>query len=344
MEKLTENSTGNKKRCEVVDIAKGVGILFVILGHCCIGGGIHQWIYSFHMALFFFLSGTVFKTTTIRNQISKKSRSLLLPFFAFSAFGLAITILVPFWREDLSWTGFMKDVYTMYPESIHLTSIWFLFGLFWVCLVAQFVLNMKNTIAILVSIAFMFLVEIIITKSGFKGIIPYGELPLKIDSSLAFLPLFMAGFYSKKWVQKPSQSVLISILGTTITLLVSLLISRTNGTVYASIGQINNPFLFLAESCVGICFVLFLSSLLNRNWYSKSIFTWLGRNSLYILGFQAITYRLSVEIINIICNSNYSINELPVFWTLVSFLTTLIISTILTVALNSVRIGRRKNE
>lgn len=39
MEKLTGNSTERNKRFSIIDIAKGIGILFVILGHCVGGGG-----------------------------------------------------------------------------------------------------------------------------------------------------------------------------------------------------------------------------------------------------------------------------------------------------------------
>ena len=52
------------KRSSEFDILKGIGILLVIIGHVCdylmIGGGWANWhriIYSFHMPLFFFVSG-----------------------------------------------------------------------------------------------------------------------------------------------------------------------------------------------------------------------------------------------------------------------------------------------
>ena len=52
------------KRSSEFDILKGIGILLVIIGHVCnhlmIGGGAANWhniIYSFHMPLFFFVSG-----------------------------------------------------------------------------------------------------------------------------------------------------------------------------------------------------------------------------------------------------------------------------------------------
>lgn len=53
-------------RIEWVDILKGIAIICVFIGHTTndnygnISGLLHMWIYSFHMPLFFFLSGYVF--------------------------------------------------------------------------------------------------------------------------------------------------------------------------------------------------------------------------------------------------------------------------------------------
>ena len=50
------------KRIEYLDIARGIGIFLVVLGHCY---SLPEWmwhlIYSVHMPLFFVLSGYVFK-------------------------------------------------------------------------------------------------------------------------------------------------------------------------------------------------------------------------------------------------------------------------------------------
>ena len=40
-----------------VDIYKGLGIVFVVLGHVFYDNYIGQWIYSFHMPMFFILYG-----------------------------------------------------------------------------------------------------------------------------------------------------------------------------------------------------------------------------------------------------------------------------------------------
>ena len=58
-----ENTMINKKRIEWVDIAKGIGIFLMVMGHTGIPRIGNQWIYSFHMPLFFFISGFLFNTS-----------------------------------------------------------------------------------------------------------------------------------------------------------------------------------------------------------------------------------------------------------------------------------------
>jgi fucose 4-O-acetylase-like acetyltransferase len=52
-------------RLEHIDVAKGIGIILVVLGHNWIirteKGELFRIIFSFHMPLFFFLSGVLFK-------------------------------------------------------------------------------------------------------------------------------------------------------------------------------------------------------------------------------------------------------------------------------------------
>ena len=42
-----------KNRIDWIDMAKGYGMLAVIIAHICTGP-LHAWIYTFHMPLFFF--------------------------------------------------------------------------------------------------------------------------------------------------------------------------------------------------------------------------------------------------------------------------------------------------
>lgn len=65
-------------RIEWVDIAKGFGIILVVIGHMVKGNGIvGQYIWAFHMPLFFFLSGMFMRPTELFiSLIAKKARQL----------------------------------------------------------------------------------------------------------------------------------------------------------------------------------------------------------------------------------------------------------------------------
>lgn len=82
-----------KERDGSVDVLRGLGILLVVSGHASSGSGLYQFSpYSFHMPLFFFISGLFFselKIEKVSYVLLKNIRSLLLystGFYLFYAF------------------------------------------------------------------------------------------------------------------------------------------------------------------------------------------------------------------------------------------------------------------
>lgn len=89
-----------EERINWADIAKGIGIVLVLLGHAPrdimrmqypLIDFLYYFIYSFHMPLFFFLSGMIFGNTQIKKPsksffafLKKKVRALLIPWLSFS--------------------------------------------------------------------------------------------------------------------------------------------------------------------------------------------------------------------------------------------------------------------
>lgn len=85
--------TNIKQRLTYIDIARAIGILFVVLGHINQfyrdSQGIEYsqiliFIYAFHMPLFFILSGILFSEKTFRNLsflfFVKKVKGLVVPY------------------------------------------------------------------------------------------------------------------------------------------------------------------------------------------------------------------------------------------------------------------------
>lgn len=78
MEKLNQL----KKRIEWVDMSRGFAMILVMLGHTYCAEGIRYWLYTFHVPLFFFLSGYVFsvkKYSSFKEFLISKIKSLFVP-------------------------------------------------------------------------------------------------------------------------------------------------------------------------------------------------------------------------------------------------------------------------
>lgn len=71
----------NKEKIEWLDIAKGLGMVFVMLGHTPCPFFLEKYIFSFHVPLFFFLSGYLFsieKYNKFKDFFNKKINRLIV--------------------------------------------------------------------------------------------------------------------------------------------------------------------------------------------------------------------------------------------------------------------------
>jgi fucose 4-O-acetylase-like acetyltransferase len=75
---------GPRYSIPAIDVARGIGIALVVFGHLNDGSFLRNWIYLFHMPLFFFLSGYLHKVKTdYRGFFEKKFIRLMIPYFSF---------------------------------------------------------------------------------------------------------------------------------------------------------------------------------------------------------------------------------------------------------------------
>lgn len=78
------NNNGSSGRLRFVDIAKGISIICIILGHL----GIHaitRVVFTFHVPIFFLITGYFVSTKmSVRDFAAKKARMLLVPYYVTS--------------------------------------------------------------------------------------------------------------------------------------------------------------------------------------------------------------------------------------------------------------------
>ncbi len=157
-------STG---RLRYIDVARGIAIISIILGHLGING-INRFVFTFHVPIFYFITGYYTKKqTNISAYIKKKARTLLVPYAVASILIIICAILLTIKRGEagkvLSVAGdwiyaALYGAGDQYYQPFYIKSIgaiWFLWATFWGNLFLQLSLRMKELYRI-VFISFLF--------------------------------------------------------------------------------------------------------------------------------------------------------------------------------------------
>ncbi|MBQ9374979.1 MAG: acyltransferase family protein [Ruminococcus sp.] len=162
------------KRLGWADCAKGIGIILVVLGHTIVPSiytsnvvaqFIREFIYNFHMQLFFFISGYLFeygidKYSDKKRFIISKARRLLLPYVFFSAFAYClIAIILRFEKlavilKDGGYysRSFFKAVFETLTHQGHIDKhLWFVYTLFFIFVInIFFVKALKHPVTLII--------------------------------------------------------------------------------------------------------------------------------------------------------------------------------------------------
>ena len=134
----------NPKRIDWIDVAKGIAILLVIIGHTVkFGSATRNVIFSFHMPLFFILSGYTFKLANdipaFILRVKKLIKHLIIPSLIVSVISIFAQWIMHDQHSVLSlWIIIKKMADALWWASgvgVHshpgLGMLWFLFSLFW---------------------------------------------------------------------------------------------------------------------------------------------------------------------------------------------------------------------
>jgi len=123
-----------KEREPYIDCLRGTAIVFVVLGHLNPGMVLETWIYSFHMFLFFFLSGYLFKRKQrFGQQAAAAVKSCLTPYFFWSLCAVLFSLAI---GEYDCLTALCRLLYIGGSVSWN-SPVWFLVVLFWLKLLGQ---------------------------------------------------------------------------------------------------------------------------------------------------------------------------------------------------------------
>lgn len=183
------DSTSINKRIEYLDVAKFVGLVLVCFCHIPFPeGNFHVWVYSFHMPLFFLVSGIFFSVDKF--AIGKAAIQLLVPFLFFNLIACVISICIGFLTSgELKVMGagidfLLKSHYVIGPS-------WFLVSLFIIRIYCGIIIKYFGDIWLIVS-AVIILTLLYYTHENEAWDVA------SLGSSVLGLPFYMIGMYGKR--------------------------------------------------------------------------------------------------------------------------------------------------
>lgn len=314
-----------RNQIEYLTVAKAILIFAIVLGHC--EAPVKNFVYLFHVAAFFFISGYFYKDEYSKRPfyfLKKKVQSIYVPFFVFSYIFLFLHNIFLNLNIYSELTGYKNSSTQYYATNDFINWIvkvptfaidepmagtfWFLVCLFTVnvmfCLLSFAIEKITNKHIEY----YRFFVVSILLVMGFASI--YFDISLKrnLEKSLILLTVFYLGYLYKRNEYKIPFSIYHMLLAFAI-LLVSMLFGKIDivSNIYT------NPLFFLVCSMAGVYFVFSVSKFISGIFPKWILIEYVGNSSLIIMILHFICFKAVNWLQIVIYNyPNYMMAKFPV--------------------------------
>lgn len=302
-----ENKTS---RISYIDIARGFAIIFIVLAHAlgyskhC--RGLYEFLYSFHVVLFFMISGYIFKIKENEKFlyfIKNKFLRIMVPYFVWA---LLFLVVYMFLGQGVGETLNKSSSFDIKTQIINVlygngnnaalkqnSALWFLPALFTMEIIYYFIIklvNKRNKLKIPLIISLVIIGYI--TNTFLKVYLPWG-----INTSLNIGMFFLIGYLCKEHELFTKQK-LFKVYYIIPILIIGVLAACFNKKVsYMSYDYSNFTLALLSGLCLSII-TFYVSYLISKN----KLLEYIGRNTMGILIFHKIILVLFQSKLGIISN------------------------------------------
>lgn len=281
---INYNGIGLKERIEWIDIAKGLGIIFMVLGHGLVGERALYFICSFNMPLFFLIDGMFCKDFILfspehKNYIKKTFVRLIIPYFMTCILMVLFSLVMNLLRNNQA--NLLPDVKnwivaSLYGQGINsnekfpmIGAIWFLWAMFWGKVIFSFINGNKYCIPIVIA---LFAIGYLTSRIFY--------LPLSIQSGLTSIIFIWCGRKIKESCCLDKNRICLFF---TASLLWAVMVFLNDG---GGFGIVNNSYNSIASNVIsGICgsIIIFLISQKLEKFNALYFLKYIGRYSLIFL-------------------------------------------------------------
>ena len=288
-----------KQRVYWIDVCKAFGMFFIYLGHFGSEAGLaHAWVFSFHVPLFFFISGLLenYNRRSFIENLKKKFLTIALPFFFF---GILMTVIQVI--NENTGASVVKNMGILLKGGIRNTCImaqglWFLTCLFVIEILFSALKKLKRKPIILgVCLGLFLAAEFLVIPN--PTVQPHWYWNL--DSAFYYIIYYCVGWL----VFEPLEKVLDSKKRSVVwgrrffflfcTMYSALLFFGKN--ILLGMGW-NHVFLMETAMLIGPLFTIYMVVVIS-GYFSQNLFLrQLGENNLYLCGNETLS-RLLVQLV-----------------------------------------------
>lgn len=294
------------RRDNAVDFVKAIGILLMILGHCQgIPYLLRNFIFSFHMPLFFIMSGYFYKDKPIKELFKTGSKHLVVPYLITSLFIVLLCFVAqkPVLAQQkmigilMSNGGWPQEKFG--ANLPYIGPIWFLLALFWCKIFYRTLKRLTNK---------CLLVSTLLSSAAFivgKYIL---NLPFGLLTGFCGLVFYSMGDYWHNRLQEPIR--LVYLLPGIVIWFFCIFRSHLE---LATFDCMHYPLNMIA-AFIGTYMTYQVAQKIPK--FLHAIFGWIGRNTLLILCYHSLTPYLLINISKYMLTPlGYSIS-VPIRWAL----------------------------
>lgn len=298
-----------KYRKSWIDICRGVGILLVLYGHVLGSDQSRYLIYSFHMPLFFFLSGLVFNTRDAESYkifLKKNLKQIILPYYTFA--GITLILWLIFIKPAAS-NHIPQELWGIvygngiFPSLEFNSPLWFLPCLF----VTKFFYMLIHKYSKSVKVKYISLVFLGTVGYILSAFFPLIKLPFSIEVAFTAVVFFGFGHLMVQLTLLKNKikenTWLTAILMSITTFFFAWIHFRMSGLqIDMRINQLNNILLFYSAAFSGIFAVISISYIVKKNRFIEYI----GKNTLLLFIWHYPLYLVITSFL-----SNFPITQNP---------------------------------
>ena len=212
---------------------KGIGILAVIFGHLTSAG--RQFIFSFHMPLFFIIAGFLYRRSSLAERMKRDFKRLIVPYFMTALLIICFYALsylltgegsVQYWIKAELWgSGSPNHTSPLFGNFPYIGAIWFILAMFWCKLIFTVIETYICNITIL---ALASIIISIVTCLMDRYVV---NLPLAILPGSAAVVFYSARFLLEKVVIKHQPDIVSGCILVAIWVVATFLHDRHLGMV-----------------------------------------------------------------------------------------------------------------